>query len=136
MTCWFSSVLEAGVPNDYKDAILKFGMEDIVMTERLSGTPCAVINTPYAKKVGYKQNFFEKWLGRNPRTKKYFKTLVNLRGLKLLENAVQPGNYNNLWCAGQSIELIHDIVSCEEIIKRLESETLSAMQSLRETINS
>lgn len=113
---------EAGVPMDYKEAVTHYGMEDIVMTERLSGTPCSVINTPAAQKLGTKQNWFERIMSRNPRTKKYFKMLVNVRGLKKLEDALKPGNYNNLWCAGQSVEMIDTILSCENIISNLKEE--------------
>jgi nitronate monooxygenase len=130
----FIASTEADVPSDYKEAVVNHGMEDIVMTERLSGTPCAVINTPYAKKVGYRQNWLEKWLSKNPRTKKYFKMLVNVRGLKKLEDAVKPGTYHNLWCAGQSVEMIDDIAGCDEIIARLEKEMETAMLKLRETV--
>jgi len=115
----FIASTEAGVSAAYKDSILQSGMEDIVMTERLSGTPCAVINTPFAQKIGTTQNRFEKWLSQNPRTKKYFKALVNVRGMKMLEDAVKPGNYNNLWCAGQSAEMIETIKPVREIIEDL-----------------
>ena len=129
----FIASTEARVSDEYKQSIVAAGMEDIMMTERLSGTPCAVIATPYAKKIGAKQNFFEKWLSSNKRTKKYFKMLVQYRGLKKLEAAVQPGNYNNLWSAGQSVALIHDIKSCKEIIDALETELLNAESDLRKS---
>lgn len=101
-------------------------MGDIVLTERLSGTPCAIINTPYAQKLGTKQNFFERWMSKHPVTKKYFKMLIQVRGMQKLEKAVRPGNYHNLWSAGQSVELIDDILSCEEIVNRLKKETEEA----------
>lgn len=110
---------EAGVSNEYKNAILDYGMEDIVSTERLSGTPCNVINTPAAKKIGYKQNWLEKQLNKNARTRKYFKMLVQLRGMKKLEAAVKPGNYQQLWSAGQSVEMVEDISSIHHIVNRL-----------------
>jgi nitronate monooxygenase len=106
-------------------------MEDIMMTERLSGTPCAVIRTPFAEKIGEKQDFIEKWLSTNRRTKKYFKMLVQLRGFKKLEAAIQPGNYRNLWSAGQSVALIDEVLSCKEILERLEQETIEAFQRLQ-----
>jgi len=101
-------------------------MQDIVLTTRISGTPCTIINTPYAKKIGYEQNTFEKFLSRNPRTRKYFKMLVQVRGMKKLEQAVRPGSYENLWCAGQSVEMIDDIKSCQQIITDLINETSQA----------
>jgi nitronate monooxygenase len=96
----------------------------------LSGTPCTIINTPYAKKIGYRQNAFERFLSKNPRTKKYFKMLVQVRGMKQLEDAVKPGNYNNLWCAGKSAELVHDIKSCDDITASFAREMIEALDRL------
>ncbi len=127
----FLASTEAPVPDAYKEAVLDSGMDDIVMTERLSGTPCTIINTPYAQKIGYSQNSFEKWLGNNATTRKYFKMLVQVKGMKKLEQAVKPGNYNNLWCAGKSVELINDILPCEEIIRILETEMNECFQNLK-----
>ncbi|SDG74217.1 NAD(P)H-dependent flavin oxidoreductase [Chitinophaga filiformis] len=118
---------EAGVSNEYKNAILDYGMEDIVLTERLSGTPCNVINTPAAKKIGYKQNWLEKQLNKNAGTRKYFKMLVQLRGMKKLEAAVKPGNYQQLWSAGQSVEMVEDISPIHDIVNKL-------VQELEETL--
>ena len=128
----FVASQESPVPEAYKSAILESGMDDIVMTERLSGTPCAVINTPFAQRIGLRQSRLERWLSRNPRTKKYFKTLVNVRGLKMLETAVKPGNYNNLWCAGQSVEMVDAIRPIRQIITDLVGEMQAALQELNE----
>ena len=121
---------EAGVSNEYKNSVVQSHMQDVVLTEKLSGTPCNIINTPYAQKIGYKQNFFERLLSNNATTKKYFKMLVQLRGLKKLEQAVRPGNYNNLWCAGQTVELINEIKSCDEIIIDLIKELNDSKKTL------
>ena len=51
---------EASVNEGYKNGIINAGVDDIVMTEKLSGTPCTVINTEAAKKMGYKQSWFDK----------------------------------------------------------------------------
>ena len=131
----FIASTEAGVSEAYKQSILDSGMQDIVMTTRISGTPCTIVNTPYAKKIGYRQNRIEKFLSNNPRTRKYFKMLVQVRGMQKLEQAVKPGNYNNLWCAGQSVELIDDIRSCHEIITTLLSESGTAWNELQAKIS-
>ncbi|MEO8147476.1 MAG: nitronate monooxygenase family protein [Bacteroidia bacterium] len=126
----FIASKEAGISDEYKNAVVNSHMSDIVLTERISGTPCTIINTPYAKRIGYKQNFFEKMMSKNNTTKKYFKMLVQLRGMKRLEAAIKPGNYDNLWCAGQSVELIDDIQSCKHIIDQLVEETKEAFEEL------
>lgn len=125
----FIASIEAPVNQDYKNAIVSSKMSDIVLTEKISGTPCNIINTPFAKKIGYKQNWLERLLSKNSRTKKYFKMWVQLSGMKKLEESVKPGNYQTLWCAGQSVELIDDILSCKEIIERMKKETVEAFPS-------
>ncbi len=126
----FIASKEAGVNKEYKDAIVKSGMDDIVMTTKLSGTPCSIINTPAAQDMGLKQNWFERLLSNNPQTKKWFKMLVQVRGMKKLEESVLPNNYKRLWTAGKSSELIHDILSCEEIVQRIKEEYKSSLDSL------
>lgn len=117
---------EAGVNSEYKNAIVNSAMDDIVMTTKLSGTPCTIIDTPYAKKIGYEQNWLEKLLSNNSYVRKYFKMLVQLRGMKNLEASIKPGNYKTLWCAGKSVELIHDIKPCKQIVEDLLREYVEA----------
>jgi nitronate monooxygenase len=130
----FIASKEAGVNDEYKNSIVDSKMEDIVLSEKLSGTPCTIINTPYAKKIGYKLNFFERLLSTNKTTKKYFKMLFQLKGMGRLEKSIKPGNYNNLWCAGQSVELIDDIIPVKEIISHLINETTQAYNNLNKNI--
>lgn len=122
----FIASTEAPVNNEYKNAVVSSKMGDIVLTEKISGTPCTIINTPFAKKIGYKQNWLERTLSNNSRTKKYFKMWVQITGMKKLEQSVKPGNYQTLWCAGQSVELIDNIVSCKEIIETMKAELAEA----------
>lgn len=126
----FIASTEAAVSQEYKNAIVNSHMNDIVLTEKISGTPCTIINTPFAKKIGYKQNWLERTLSNNSRTKKLFKMWVQLSGMKKLEQSVKPGNYQTLWCAGQSVELINDIIPCKEIIERMKKETFEAYKNL------
>lgn len=131
----FIASTEAKVNEAYKDAIVQSKMEDIVMTTKISGTLCNIINTPYAKEIGYTQNWLEKLLSGNKVTKKYFKMLVQIRGMKRLEKSIKPANYSTLWSAGQSVELITEIKSCMEIIESLKQETFDAFQKLQKTMN-
>lgn len=118
----FLATHECRVNDAYKNAIVRAHMDDIVMTTKLSGTPCTIIDTPEAKKMGYTQNRIERWLSRNPRTKKWFKMLVQVRGMKKLERSVVPNHYQTLWCAGKSVELIDEVLSCSEIVRNMEQE--------------
>ena len=71
----FIASTEAGVTDDYKQACVDYGAEDIVMTERISGTPCTVINTPYVQKIGTKQTWLESVLNKNKKLKKWVKMI-------------------------------------------------------------
>ncbi|MDE0600141.1 MAG: nitronate monooxygenase, partial [Dokdonia donghaensis] len=62
---------EAPVSQEYKQACVDFGAKDIVMTQKISGTPCTVINTPYVQKIGTKQTWLEGLLNKNKKLKKW-----------------------------------------------------------------
>jgi nitronate monooxygenase len=126
----FIASKECSVNEAYKQAILNAGIDDVVMTTRLSGSPCTIIDTPEAKKMGYTQTWFEKLMSNNPRTKKWFKMFVQARGMKKLEDSVLPNNYKKLWCAGKSSGLINEIYSCDEIISRIRHEYNAAIDEL------
>ncbi len=122
---------ECTVSQDYKNAILKAGMDDIVLTTKLSGTPCTIINTPTAKKMGYEQNRLERFLSSHPTLKKWFKLFIQVRGMKKLEQSILPNNYLQLWCAGKSAELIETINSCSGIITTIKNEYREAHSQLK-----
>ena len=113
---------EAPVSAEYKQACVDFGAKDIVMTTKLSGTPCTVINTPYVQKVGTQQNWLERFLNKNKRLKKWFKAFVFFRGMKSLEKAAFSSTYKTVWCAGPSIEYVHSVRSVREIVEQLKKE--------------
>ncbi len=128
----FIACTEATVSEEYKKAIVDSKMSDIVMTDKISGTPSTIINTPFAQKIGYHQNWLERLLSNNARTKKYFKMWVQISGMKKLEESIKPGNYKTLWIAGKSVELINDILPCKDIIDRMKIETVDAFRKIAE----
>ena len=59
--------------------------------------------------------------------------LVQRRGYHWLEKAVKPGNYNNLCCAGQTVEMINDIKPVKEIINEMMREMQEAYFELKKS---
>jgi nitronate monooxygenase len=118
----FIASKEAPVSKEYKEACVNYGAKDIVMTTKLSGTPCTVINTPYVQKVGSQQNWFERLLNKNKRLKKWVKALVFMRGMKRLQEAAFSSTYKTVWCAGPSIEHVNSIRNIKEIVDQLKKE--------------
>lgn len=115
----FIASKECGVNEEYKQACVDYGAKDIVMTSKLSGTPCTVINTPYLKEIGTEQSWLERVLNKNKRLKKWVKALTFYRGMKSLEKAAFSATYKSVWCAGPSIEHVKSIRSVKEIIQSL-----------------
>jgi nitronate monooxygenase len=113
---------EADVSKEYKQACVDYGSMDIVMTTKLSGTPCTVINTPYVQKVGTKQNWLERLLNKNKRLKKWVKAMVFFRGMKSLQKAAFSSTYKTVWCAGPSIDYVHAIRPVKDIVDQLKKE--------------
>jgi len=118
----FIASTEAGVNDEYKQACIDYGADDIVMTTKISGTPCTVINTPYVQQLGTEQNWFEKLLNKNKRLKKWMKALTFIKGMKSLRKAAFGATYKTMWCAGPSIEHVKEIKPLEEIIHQLVKE--------------
>lgn len=125
----FIASTEAPVSEGYKQACVQYGAKDIVMTTRLSGTPCTVINTDYVKQTGTQQNWLEKLLNSNKKLKKYAKMLTFYKGMKLLEKAAFSATYQTMWCAGPSIEFVDRIRPVKDIVTQLKSETLKSIQA-------
>jgi nitronate monooxygenase len=122
----FIASVEAPVSQEYKNACVDYGAKDIVMTTKISGTPCTVINTPYVEEIGTKQNWIERFLSKNKRIKKWFKALTFIKGMKKLEKAAFSSTYQNVWCAGPSIEFTKEILSISEIVHNLKEAFLKA----------
>ena len=115
----FIASTEAGVSQEYKQACVDYGAKDIIMTERISGTPCSVINTPYVQKVGTKTTWLEQDLNKNKSLKKWVKMIRFYIGMKATEKAATEVTYKTVWVAGPSIENTHAILPVAEIVKIL-----------------
>lgn len=117
----FIASVEANVTEEYKQACVDYGAEDIVMTERISGTPCTVINTPYVQKVGTKQTWIERVLNKNKKLKKWVKMIRFGIGMRATEKAAKEVTYKTVWVAGPSIQHTKAILPVKDIVANLVS---------------
>jgi nitronate monooxygenase len=115
----FIASTEATIEQEYKNAVVDSSPEDIVLTTRVSGTPAAVINTPYVQKIGTDLPWIIKTLKDNALTKKYVVPLIHLAGMRALESAANKPTWKTVWSAGQSVGLVHEILSCHAIVEKL-----------------
>lgn len=115
----FIASIESGVSQEYKQACVDYSANDIVMTERISGTPCTVINTPYVQKVGTKQTQLETLLNKNKTIKKWVKMIRFYIGMKATEKAATQVTYKTVWVAGPTIEHTKAILPVKDIVQQL-----------------
>lgn len=112
----FIASFESSVSQEYKQACVDYGAKDIVLTEKISGTPCTVINTPYVQKVGTKQSWLEKSLSKNKTLKKWVKMIRYLLGSNAVTKAATEVTYKTVWVAGPTIENTKSIQPIAKII--------------------
>jgi nitronate monooxygenase len=131
----FIATSESTIAAEYKQACVDYGAGDIVVTTKLSGSRCTVINTPYVKKIGTDQNVVESFLNKNKQLKKYAKMVTYYKGMKLLEKAAFSASYKSVWCAGSSVQFTEGIRPVQQIVDQLISEWKEAeghYQKMRE----
>lgn len=115
----FIATTECAAHDDYKQAILKATSADIVLTEKLTGVPVAIIRTPNVDRVGTKAGPLAKFLLRNPKLKHYMRLYYSLRSFYTLKHASLKGmSYTDYWQAGKSVDGIKTIEPAGEIVRR------------------
>jgi len=115
----FIATPECGASEVYKRAIVAAREQDIVLSERISGVPVAVIATPYVRRIGLKAGPLARWLLRGRRTKHWLRTFYALRSLWQLKRAsLDAGGESDYWQAGKSVAGIHGIEPAGEIVRR------------------
>jgi nitronate monooxygenase len=116
----FIATDECGAHPDYKQAIVAARADDIVLTERVTGVPLAVIRTPYVERIGTKAGPIARWLLRGRRTKHWMRTLYALRSAWQLKRASLSSS-KDYWQAGKSVEGIEKVEPAGAIVRRFAS---------------
>lgn len=115
----FIASKESNVTEEYKQACVNYGKEAIIVTEKISGTPCTVINTPYVQKIGTKQTWIENLLNKNKKLKKWVKMIRFSIGMNATKNAATKATYKTVWVAGPSIAYTKSILPVKQIVENL-----------------
>ena len=103
----------------YKRAIVAADESDVVWTERISGVPMAVLNTPYIQRTGLHAGALSRWLLRHSRTKHMMRGVYALRSLWRLKRAsLQERETNDFWQAGKSVAGIMALEPAGDIVRR------------------
>jgi nitronate monooxygenase len=106
---------------EYKQAIVNARPEDIVLTERLTGVPVAVIENEFVRNLGTRAGPVARLLLRGKRTKRWVRTFYALTSLrKLKKSALSDRGAQEYWQAGKSVAGIHDVKSVRDIMREFE----------------
>jgi nitronate monooxygenase len=115
----FIATPECRAHDDYKAAIVRARAEDIVLTEKISGVPVAVIRTPYIDRVGTRAGFVARRLLRHPRGKHWMRMLYTLQSVWQLKRASLRGaTYKDYFQAGKSVDGVAGLEPAGEIVRR------------------
>lgn len=114
----FIATEECNAHPDYKQAIVRATEEDIVLTERITGVPLAVIRTPYVERIGTKIGPIARLMFRGRKTKHWMRTFYALRSLRQLKRDSLAGTSSaDYWQAGKSVAGITAIEPAGAIVR-------------------
>jgi len=115
----FIATPECRASEAYKQAIVRADESDIVLTERVTGVPVSVINTPHVQRLGTKAGAVARFMLRHRRTKHWMRTIYALRSLwQLKRGLLRNAPDRDYWQAGRSVAGIERIEPAVEIVRR------------------
>lgn len=112
----FIATSECNASEAYKRAIVNAHEDDVVLSERITGVPVAVLRTPYIERMGLHANAFERWMLRGHRRKHWMRTwFATQAALNLRRSAYdEKAEY---WQAGKSVAAIDRVLSAGDIVR-------------------
>jgi nitronate monooxygenase len=115
----FIATTECSAHQDYKNAILKAQAKDIVLTEKITGVPVAVIKTRYIEETGVDPNPLARFLLKGAKTKHLARLFYSLKSIWQLKESLQKGSsYKDFFQAGKSVEWIEKVEPAGDIVRR------------------
>ena len=113
----FIATTECTASEPYKAAIVRSRASDIVLSERITGVPVSVINTPWIQHMGLKAGPITRRLLQGRKTRHAMRTLFALKSLWQLKRASldESGN-KDYWQAGKSVEGIERVESVADVV--------------------
>ena len=123
----FIATDECTASAQYKQTIVDAEEEDIVHSERLTGVPVAVINTPSIRRLGLRAGALARWMLRGRRTKHWMRTIYALKSFWQLRRSLHATNVRgDYWQAGKSVSGIRTVEPVASIIRRFSKAARSA----------
>lgn len=120
---------ECSASDAYKAAILSAGEDDIVLSERITGVPLAVIRTPHIERVGTRAGPLARRLLRGRRTRHWMRNFYAVRSaIQLRKASLDPKTTRDFWQAGRSVAGIRSIASVSDVLEAFEAAARKSVQ--------
>jgi nitronate monooxygenase len=115
----FIATEECHASSAYKQAVLQAQESDIVLTERITGVPVSVINTPYIQRMGLEAGPIARRMLRHRRAKRLMRAIYMLRSLWQLKRAsLDESGTRDYWQAGKSVRDVREVLPAGEVVRR------------------
>ena len=115
----FIATPECRASEAYKAAIVRSGEDDIVLSERITGIPLAVIRTPYIDRMGLEAGPMARWMLRGRRTKRLMRIIYALKsGWQIKRASLDESGKREYWQAGRSVAGIRAVEPATDIVRR------------------
>jgi nitronate monooxygenase len=114
----FIATTECTASDAYKRAIVEADADDIVLSERITGVPLAVIRTPYIERVGTKAGPIARWMLRGRRTRHWMRSFYAVRSaIQLRKASLDPRSTQDFWQAGRSVAGIDAVKPVAQVMR-------------------
>jgi nitronate monooxygenase len=113
----FIATTECTASGPYKAAIVDADEDDIVLSERITGVPLAVIRTPYVQRIGTRAGPFARWMLRGRRTKHWMRSWFAVRSaMQLRKASLDPKATQDFWQAGRSVAGVRSVEPVARVV--------------------
>lgn len=121
----FIATNECQAAQPYKQAIVDAVASDIVLSERITGVPVALIHTSHVARMGLKAGVFARWMLRGNKRKHWMRMFYTLRAAFQLKRAsLDESGQEDFWQAGKSVASIHSVESVAQVVQRFKAALL------------
>ena len=101
----------------YKQAIVAADEDDVVLSEKLTGVPVAVLNTPYIQRMGLRAGPLARRMLRGNRTKHWMRLFYTAKSFFQLKRSLTDEK-KEFWQAGKSVAGIDGVEPAGAVVER------------------
>ena len=116
---------ECTASDAYKAAVVRADADDIVLSERITGVPVALIRTPWVEATGTRAGPLARRLLKGRRTKHWMRAFYTVTSALRLRKAYRSASpRREIWQAGRSVAGVEQVEPVADILQRFRDRAL------------